>query len=383
MTAHERRTDADTQASAVTRGASVHESSGPPALTGGPSPQSALPRATVEPRWWSWTRALVGFHRADAAEPRAPGLVTRFFYAARGLILVITAQAGLIAILLAAGDGALDAGAAVRLLAGLLSAHVLSNLSNDYFDLKHGRDTPDSPRVRYSVHPFAADFLSRRALATGIAAVALIGLASMASFIAQRGWLAAQFSLAGIALLFLYDAAPVSLKSVGLGELAVFVVWGPLMIGGGHAMLTGHLASSALYASIPYGLSATTIVLGKHLDKIEFDRTHRIYTLPVLIGARAARVLLSLAVALVYGTVALLITTRHLTPFAAASALVIPLAVATVAALGRPRPLAPPPGYAGWPLWYCRFCARHNRWFGWAYITGLAAGAIWPSVGPA
>jgi len=331
----------------------------------------------------SWARALVGFYRPAAAERRPPGAVTRFLYAARGLILVITAQAALLAGVLAARDREFHGWAFARLLIGLLSAHLLSNLSNDYFDLKRGRDTPDSPRVRYSVHPFASDILSRRALATGIVLVALTGIAAMLSFIVERGWLAAGFALGGIALLFLYDATPVSLKSVGLGELAVFVVWGPLMIGGGYAMITGRIDADAMYASIPYGLSAATILLGKHFDKIDFDRAHGIYTLPALIGSGASRVLVPLAITLVYGAMAALIATRHLTPFAAVSVFAIPQAVTAIGVLRRPRPDAPPPGYSGWPLWYCRACARHNRWFGWAYLAGLAAGAIWPEFGRA
>jgi 1,4-dihydroxy-2-naphthoate octaprenyltransferase len=340
-------------------------------------------RSGVAPRRMSWTRALVGFYRPATAERRPPGVVTRFVYAARGLILVITAQAALIAGVLAAQDREFNGWAFARLLIGLLSAHLLSNLSNDFFDLRRGRDTPDSPRVRYSVHPFASDILSRRALAIGIAVVALTGIAAMLSFIVERGWLAAGFALGGIALLFLYDAAPVPLKSIGLGEPAVFVVWGPLMIGGGYAMITGHIDADAMYASVPYGLSVTTILLGKHFDKIDFDRAHGIYTLPALIGAHASRVVVPLAVILVYGAIAALIVTRHLTPFAAVSVFAIPQAVAAIGVLRRPRPAAPPPGHTGWPLWYCRACARHNRWFGWAYLAGLAAGAIWPEFGRA
>jgi 1,4-dihydroxy-2-naphthoate octaprenyltransferase len=38
--------------------------------------------------------------------------------------------------------------------------------------------------------------------------------------------------------------------------------------------------------------------------------------------------------------------------------------------------MAPPDGYTGWPLWYHRACLEHDRMFGWAYIGGLAAGAV-------
>lgn len=40
---------------------------------------------------------------------------------------------------------------------------------------------------------------------------------------------------------------------------------------------------------------------------------------------------------------------------------------------------AAPAGCVGWPLWYHRVCLVHNRAFGWLFILGAAAGAIWPA----
>ena len=71
---------------------------------------------------------------------------------------------------------------------------MISNLSNDYFGYKRGHDTPDSPRMRYTVHPLASD---SRTLLTGLAILSAIGLGIMAFFIVERGWLAAAFALAG------------------------------------------------------------------------------------------------------------------------------------------------------------------------------------------
>jgi len=48
--------------------------------------------------------------------------------------------------------------------------------------------------------------------------------------------------------------------------------------------------------------------------------------------------------------------------------------------MSRPRPPTPPQGYVGWPLWHHRACLMHNRLFGWSYILGLAAGALWSHI---
>jgi len=324
--------------------------------------------------WWG---AFTGFYRPGAQDISSLDRVSLFLYAARSVILVISAQAAIIAGLLAAGAGRFDWANFIGVLIGFVVAHMISNLSNDYFGFTHGHDTPDSPRMRYTVHPLTSGVLDRNTLLTGLALLAAIGLGVTAYFIQERGWLAAVFAVAGVALLLLYDAGPAPLKTVGLGEFAVLIVWGPLMIGGGYAMITGEPSATAMFASLPYGLGVMTILVGKHIDQMEFDSGRKIQTLPVLIGESAARSLNIAAICAMYAIVAILIWFGRLTPFAAAIVVAAPRAVLAVKRMSRPRPLAPPEGYVGWPLWYHRVCLEHNRMFGWAYIGGLAAGALW------
>jgi len=332
--------------------------------------------ATHRSKAMLWLAAFGGFYRPGVEEVRRLDAVSKFLYAARSVILVISAQAAIIAGLLALGARRFDALDFVLVLAGFVAAHMISNLSNDYFGYRRGHDTADSPRMRYTVHPLASGVLEARTLLAGLALLAAIGLAIAAYFIAVRGWPAAAFAGAGVALLLLYDAAPLPLKCIGLGELAVFIVWGPLMIGGGYAMIAGDISANAFYASVPYGLGVTSILVGKHIDQLDFDAAHGIRTLPVLLGERAACALNVALIALIYVSAALLIASGRLSPFAAAIAAALPRAWQAIGRLSRPRPAAPPEGYLGWPLWQHRACLAHNRVLGWSYIAGLAAGAL-------
>jgi 1,4-dihydroxy-2-naphthoate polyprenyltransferase len=327
-----------------------------------------------------WWRAFTGFYKPSVQGVSNLDDVSLFLYAARSVILVISAQAAIIAGLLAADAGRFNADDFIAVLIGFVVAHMLSNLSNDYFGFTRGHDTPDSPRMRYTVHPLASGMLDSRTLIAGLALLAAIGLGITAYFIHERGWMAAIFAVAGISILFLYDAAPTPLKSIGLGEFAVLLVWGPLMVGGGYAMITGELSANAMLASLPYGLGVMTILMGKHIDQMDFDSSRAIRTLPVLIGERAARAINIAAICAIYAIVAVLIGLGLLTPFAAAIVFALPRAAHALKIMSRPRPTAPPDGYVGWPLWYHRACLYHNRVFGWAYIGGLAAGAIWPAL---
>lgn len=341
----------------------------------------AQPRAhaPLQPRLW--LRAFVGFYRPQAGGLEVLDPVARFLYSARSVILVISAQAACIGGLMAVTERRFEPVPFVLLLVGLVVAHMISNLSNDYFGFRRGHDTPDSPRLRYTVHPVATGALSTRALVTGIVVLGVIGLAIAGYFIWLRGAVALWFAVAGAVLLFAYDASPVTLKSIGLGEIASFAVWGPLMVGGGDYVITGQLHLNAFLASLPYGLGVMSILVGKHIDQADFDRSHSQRTLPVALGPLVSRWVNCVAVAGMYVVVAVLIALGRLTPFTALIALALPRGVRALRMLSRPRPDGPPRGYVGWPLWYHRACLVHNRLFGWVYIAGLAGGALLAALG--
>jgi 1,4-dihydroxy-2-naphthoate octaprenyltransferase len=218
-----------------------------------------------------------------------------------------------------------------------------------------------------------------RFLATGLAVLAVIAVAIAAYFVVLRGWPALALTAAGGLLLYAYDAAPRALKELGLGEIAAFLVWGPLMIGGGYYVISGHWSGLAFLASVPYGLGVMSILVGKHIDQRGFDISQSQHTLPVIMGERGARALNQVVVLLMYVFVVVGILTGALSPFVAVVILAAPRAVRALRVMAAPAPSAPPEGYVGWPLWYHRVCLVHNRAFGWLFLLGAALGAIWPA----
>ncbi len=341
------------------------------------SDSAAVPTKQRDP----WTRPFTGFYRPTEGGVSTLGPVTRFLYAARSVILVISAQAAIIAALLAITDRSFDPVAFVLVFIGLVVAHAISNLSNDYFGHRRGHDTEDSPRLRYTVHPIANGGLDARTLLTGLGILCAVGVAIAVYFALTAGPWALFFIGAGVVLLFLYDAAPITLKSIGLGEIASFLVWGPLMVAGGYYVMSDdRLSGSVFLASVPYGLGVMSILVGKHIDQREFDSAHGQRTLPVLLGEATARQLDRIAVVGMYVVVAVGILLGWLTPFALLVLLAAPRGLRAVSVMARPSPAQPPAGYVGWPLWYHRVCLVHNRLFGWTYIGGLALGAIFPGL---
>ena len=346
------------------------QSSEPIAVPSGRRPRGRGPR--------EWARAFTGFYPPEAQDVVEIDPVARFLYAARSVILVISFQAALIAGLLAATDRRFEPVPFALVVLGYVVLHAISNLSNDYFGARRGHDTDDSPRRRYTVHPLLSGAISSRLLVTGLIVLAIVAVAIGAWFVVLRGWPAALLIAAGALLLWAYDAAPRALKELGLGEVAAFVVWGPLMIAGGYYVITGRPSAAAHLASVPYGLGVMSILVGKHIDQRIFDEGKHQRTLPVLLGERRARALNRAAVVAMYVVVAAGIAIGALTPFALVVALALPRARRAVSVMARAAPAEPPAGYVGWPLWYHRVCLVHNRAFGWLYLLGLAAGAALP-----
>lgn len=334
---------------------------------------------TVVSKYELWYNAFRGFYRKelpiDQLDP-----VSRWLYASRSIILVISAQAAVIAGLLAISSGSFDLLYFLLLLIGLVVAHAVSNLSNDYFGFHRGHDTPDSPRMRYTLHPLASNMMSAGSLKRGIWILISIGIIIAIFFTFVRGLVAAVFAALGLGILYWYDGAPRDLKSIGFGEIATLIVWGPLMIGGGYFCMTGSLSTAAFLASIPYGLGVMSILVGKHIDQMEFDKTQNQRTLPIVLGEKNARLFNQTSIFLMYFVVVVLVVFRYLTPFALIVFLNFPRGWKAMGVFSKARPDSPPEGYIGWPLWYHRFSLVHNKRFGWLYILGLALGAVYSAL---
>ena len=208
----------------------------------------------------------------------------------------MTIWSGLIGGLLAveanrvAGGAPVDWGLFLLAVVGLVLAHAANNMINDYFDTTGGVDTEGYVRALYAPHPILSGWVTKRQLGTAILIVNAIGAAIMLYLAAIRGPLIIAFALAGLFVSVFYVAPPIRLKHHGLGEPGVFLVWGPLMIGGTFLAATGTIPAWVLLVSVPYALLVTAVLFGKHIDKIEADAALGVRTLPVILGEARARV---------------------------------------------------------------------------------------------
>lgn len=201
----------------------------------------------------------------------------------------------------------------------------------------------------------------------------------MLTLFIARGWPIVAFAFAGLFISVFYVAPPLRLKAHGLGEPGVFLVWGPLMVGGTYYAAVGSITGSIFAASIPYALLVTTVLMGKHIDKEPWDAEAAIRTLPVILGdVLARRTNLALMFAF-YVVIGILIALGQLTVWAAAVVAALPRLRKVALAYLRPKPDVPPEGYPLWPLWFVSAAFVHSRRAGALLVAGVALGALWPT----
>lgn len=335
------------EGSSTSTAASVAAAAGPlramPRLSG-----SAWRRAHPLTRWLVATRAAVGVMTFSAA-------------AFGGLLALRDAQLG---------GAAFDAAAWLLCCIGLLLAHATNNLLNDWTDTVRGVDDGNYFRTRYGTHVLEHGLLDARGLwgyiiATGIAAL-LVGLL----ILWRVGPLVLLPLLAGAFFLLFYTWP---LKQLGLGEPAVLLVWGPLMVGGTHLVATGTFDAQVLWAGLLFGLGPTLVIFGKHIDKLELDAAKGVATLPVRIGEQRSRRWVRAMTFAQLPLLLALVITGLLPALTLIALLSLPSALRLVRMCAAPRPSQRPDEWPAelWPLWFVAAAFGHARQAGLLLIAGL------------
>ena len=349
-----------------------------------------------------WTRWQT-IHRTSNPLPGAPlDIVSKWMLITRSYVFEMDVYAAMVGILLALQfltepdslmyfDGGL-------IIIGLILAHAANNMMNDFFATLHGVDTKGYPRTEYGPHALIDNLISTKGLIVAIFLCNLIDLGIAIYFYQKVGVEILYFVFAGLGISIFYVAKPIRLKNLGLGEFAIGLVFGPLLVGGTFMALTGEAFGSdalnnAFLVSIPFGLTSMTVVMGKHMDKYEADKAKPVHTLPVIIGMKGASRVCQLAVILFFIFCFLSVIEGH---YAMAIVVVaIPRAMYVIQKLNDPIPdtqkeafdiafeVLPPHLkekviemdmeniFPVWPLWYVAWAFYFVKIAGATFVLGL------------
>ena len=356
--------------------------------TASPAQETPVQPITMRARLSAWAEIM---QTANAPEDKPLDFVGKWLVMTRAAVFPMTLWSGTIGALLAvevARTNALisiDWIALVLAIVGIVLAHAANNLINDYFDMTGGVDTDGYVRALYAPHPVLSGWVTKSTLRNVMLGLTVLGGLIMLLLAYWHGPLVIVFALAGLFLSVFYVAPPFSLKRHGLGELDVFLTWGPLMIGGTYLVATSNAVYSGLEPwvivfSMPYALLVTSVLFGKHIDKIVPDTALGIRTLPVILGERLARRTGQALMILFYPLVLLAVLVGWVGPWVLLTVLAIPTLWSVLKVYNQPKPAEPPAWYPsrGWPLWFVGFAFRHVRLAGALLTVGLVLNLIVP-----
>ena len=261
----------------------------------------------------------------------------------------------------------------------IVLAHAVNNMLNDYFDYKTGVDDSEYARAIYAPHPILAGLTTEKGLLTIVALFNVIFIVISIYFAITVDTLVLVFALTGLFLSIAYVSPPFNFKKRGLGEISVFVVWGPLMTGIVFFVTYGKLENWLWIATIPYAITVTTVIMGKHIDKYSADKLKGVHTLPVIIGEKISRYINQILMVSFYLLIIGMVYNSIIGVGVLLIFFAIPRLIKTLYLHNKPKPMEAPDDWSVWPLWLVGWSFWHNKLAGGLFVLGLVVNLLLPS----
>lgn len=188
---------------------------------------------------------------------------------------------------------------------GAVAAHLAINITNDIFDTRSGADEANVTPTMFSGGSRVLQYglLSMRELTALAGTCYAVAIGSGLILVSRTGPGLLGLGAAGLLIGYFYTAPPVQLVHRGLGELAVAVGFGPMMVLGSYYVQRGHLALRPAVLSIPVASLVMLILYANEIpDRVADARVGK-RTLVVRLSPRTVVRGYAAAAAAAYGTV--------------------------------------------------------------------------------
>jgi 1,4-dihydroxy-2-naphthoate polyprenyltransferase len=163
---------------------------------------------------------------------------------------------------------------------------IAANFANDVLDFTRGADTAErTGPTRITSNGFVTPGTVLRATGVVLALATMSGL----YLVWRGGWPFLVLGIAALICAVAYTGGPFPLAYLGLGEVFVFLFFGPIAVTGTAYLQTLDLTALSLAAAIPPGAMAIAILVVNNLRDLEQDERAGKRTIAVRIGRRNTR----------------------------------------------------------------------------------------------
>ena len=207
---------------------------------------------------------------ATSLTNQRPSAVEAWIAAARPKTLPATLAPIVLGFALAMTDGVSQWWVALlaALSAGLIQ--IGTNFANDYFDFVKGADTAErvgQPRATQQ------GWITPKTMAQATFGTFLAAFISGLTLVWVGGWPILLLGIVSIACGVWYTGGRYALAYIGLGDLFVFIFFGPVAVCATYYLQSGGVAWPIFWLSVPVGLLTTAIiVVNNHRDRPRMRR---------------------------------------------------------------------------------------------------------------
>lgn len=187
---------------------------------------------------------------------------------------------------LAIGDGGYHIPSAILALIGAMAIQIGTNLANDYYDFQKGTDT--SERIG-PVRVTQAGLLKPQTVRLGFMFAFGVAAIIAALLTLRGGWPLMLIGAVSIICGILYTAGPRPLGYMGLGELFVFIFFGPIAVTATYFIQVREIYPAVILSGFAPGFLASAILIVNNLRDIPTDKKANKKTLAVRWGAHFAQ----------------------------------------------------------------------------------------------
>jgi 1,4-dihydroxy-2-naphthoate octaprenyltransferase len=138
-------------------------------------------------------------------------------------------------------------------------------------------------------------------------------------------------------------------------------------------VLAGEWSWNVTWLSLVFALGPTTVLFGKHTDKLEADKAKGVNTLPVMLGEKLSRHCVAIMIAAQYLLCLSLVVTGSFSWPLLIVLINLPKLPALFRIFNKSKPQGRPEQYPPevWPLWFSAQAFRHTRQFTSLFLLGV------------
>lgn len=241
---------------------------------------------------------------------------------------------------IAYSHGSFDFALFLIVVLGLVLAQAGADFLDDYFDFKSGNVANKSKQFTESPL-LKGDIKLEHVLYAGLLCIAIFAVIAIYLTI-KLGYPVLVLACIGGFICCFYTAPPFKLGYRGLGEILIFLAFGPLLVTGVYYVMTKEVAIEPVIASLPLGILIANITYVGAIFDYETDKSARKKCIVVMLGKSKAVKFLSILFLIAYSVVVFSVVFRIMPFWTLLSLTTIPIAVSAIKISSR---YSQPSGY--------------------------------------